>query len=338
MQGRDISDAVTDMPYKTVLVTGGAGFIGSRIVPRLERLGIRQIVIDNCYVGIPLPSAREAVVPISADIRDGAAIRDIMAEHKPDAILHLAAVHHIPTCEANPHLAFDVNVLGTQTILDSAAENDVKNIVFTSSGAVYQWMPDVLDEDETPVGATDVYSITKLTGEYQVAGWAARTGGRAHIARLFNTIGTGDPNGHLIPDLISQIAAGGDSATVKLGNTKPRRDYVHVDDVAEGFIALLVGLPEGDAVEYFNICSGREMSVLELVELMGELINVKVNVETDPSRFRLIDRLRQLGSPKKTQARRNWHAKTSTRAALASIMTDLGYIPHTETFSTTRES
>ena len=294
-------------------------------MPRLEQQGVRQIIVDNLYVGLPLPEARDGVVPVKADIRDQDAMRSLMMEHQPDAILHLAAVHHIPTCEREPHLAFDVNVMGTQTILDAATAAGVQNIIFTSSGAVYQWKDGPLSEDTTPTGATDVYSITKLAGEYQAIGWAHRTGGRAHVGRLFNTIGTGDPNGHLIPDLLEQVAGGSNHVTVKLGNTKPKRDYIHVDDVADAFVALLMGLPKGEPVETFNICTGQELSVAGLVDLMGDLLSVSVSIESDPSRFRKIDRLQQLGAPGKIAAERDWRARIDVREALSRIMADLGY-------------
>ncbi|WP_164549848.1 NAD-dependent epimerase/dehydratase family protein, partial [Altericroceibacterium xinjiangense] len=192
-------------PFRTVLITGGAGFIGSRAVPLLREKGVNVIVVDNGYVGLPLPQPADGIVPVEVDIRNQQEITDVLMEHRPDAILHLAAVHHIPTCEREPHLAFDVNVLGTQALLDAAAAAGVKNIVFASSGAVYRWDDGPLSEDTTLTGATDVYSITKLANEYQLAGWAGRTGSRVHMARLFNTIGTNDPNGHLIPDILGRV-------------------------------------------------------------------------------------------------------------------------------------
>lgn len=312
-------------PFQTVLITGGAGFIGSRAVLILREKGVRVIVADNGYVGLPLPEASDGIVPVNVDIRDQQAIAAVLAEHRPDAILHLAAVHHIPTCEREPHLAFDVNVLGTQALLDGALAAGIKNLVFASSGAVYRWDDGPLDEAETLTGATDVYSITKLSNEYQLAGWAARTGGRVHIARLFNTIGTGDPNGHLIPDILEQIGTGAASPVVKLGNTKPKRDYIFVEDSAAGFVALLEGLPEGEPVEYFNLCTGDEMSVGDLVAMMGELMGVDVHIESDPTRFRKIDRLQQLGDPTKLKTRRNWTPQWTARRAVARIMRDLGY-------------
>jgi len=312
-------------PFQKVMITGGAGFIGSRAIPLLRQKGVNIVVVDNEYVGLRLPQTEDGIVSVNVDIRNREAIAKVVTEHQPDAILHLAAVHHIPTCEREPHLAFDTNVLGTQALLDAAANAGVKNLVFASSGAVYQWDDGPLSEASTLTGATDVYSITKLANEYQLAGWASRTGSRVHIARLFNTIGTNDPNGHLIPDILAQIGTGEKSPVVKLGNTKPKRDYIFVEDSAAGFVALLEGLPEGEAVEYFNLCTGDEMSVKDLVEMMGSLMGIKVKIEQDPSRFRKIDRLQQLGDPTKLKMRRNWSPQWTARRAVATIMRDLGY-------------
>jgi len=327
MIGRDeaLTSGIRPFPFTKVMVTGGAGFIGSRVVSMLTSMKVQQVVVDNLYVGIPLPEAGPYVIPVNADIRDAEAMNTLMREHRPEAILHLAAVHHIPTCEANPALALDVNITGTQVVLDAAAAAGVSNFVFTSSGAVYQWLDGFLLEEETPTGWSDVYSLTKLSGEYLVRNWANRTGSRAHIGRLFNTIGTGDPNGHLIPDLMQQLGGGSSAVTVKLGNTKPKRDYIHVEDVARAFIALMGGIAEGEPVEAFNICSGNELSVAELVELTADVLGVGVTIEIDPQRIRKIDRLQQLGSPAKIGARRNWKATKPVRTALIEIMDDLGY-------------
>jgi nucleoside-diphosphate-sugar epimerase len=314
-----------NFPFQKVLVTGGAGFIGSRATAILRRRGVEVIVADNGYVGLPLPEAEDGLTPVQVDIRNQKDIADVLLQYRPEAILHLAAVHHIPTCEREPHLALDVNILGTQALLDGAVAAGVKNIVFASSGAVYRWDDGPLNEETTQTGATDVYSITKLANEYQLSGWAARVGARVHIARLFNTIGTNDPNGHLIPDILDQIGTGEARPVVKLGNTKPKRDYIFVEDAAAGFVALLEGLPGGEAVDYFNLCTGEEMSVADLVGLMGELMGVEVTIESDPSRFRKIDRLQQLGDPSKLKTSRNWEPRWTARSAIARIMQDLGH-------------
>jgi UDP-glucose 4-epimerase len=307
------------------LVTGGAGFIGSRAVTLLADLGCHVVALDNKYVGLPLPEQTEQVTPVNADIRDREGMKAVLAEHRVEAVLHLAAVHHIPTCEREPHLAMDVNIMGTQSLLEAMEAAGCRNLVMASSGAVYRWEEGFLDEATTGTGATDVYSITKLANEYQIGGWADRTGSRAHAMRLFNTIGSGDPNGHLIPDILQQIAAGDDRPVIRLGNTAPKRDYIYVDDVAAGFVAALGHVLEGEARDIFNLSTGSELSVGGLVELMGEIMGKVVQIEKDPSRFRKIDRLQQLGDPSKFSARTGWQPAWTTRDALVAIMRDLGY-------------
>ena len=312
-------------PFDTVLVTGGAGFIGARTVALLADLGCHVIAVDNLYVGLALPAATDRIVPIEADIRDRGAMAAILAAHRPDAVLHLAAVHHIPTCEREPHLAMDVNVMGTQSLLEAMQAAGCLNIVMASSGAVYQWKDGPLNEAETPTGATDVYSITKLANEYQVWGWADRVGGRAHMVRLFNTIGLGDPNGHLIPDILEQIAAGDERPVIRLGNTAPKRDYIYVDDSAAGFVSVLADLPNGAPREAINLCTGNELSVGELVALMGDIMGKSVQIQSDPARFRKIDRLQQLGDPGRIKAKTGWAPAWDARASLVAIMRGLGY-------------
>jgi UDP-glucose 4-epimerase len=314
-------------PFSTVLVTGAAGFIGARVVRLLEDLGCRVIALDNGYVGLPLPPASALTIPVSVDLRDRAALKRVFAEHQPQAVIHLAAVHHIPTCERDPHLAFDVNVMGTQSLLEAleTMPDASLNLVFASSGAVYAWDDGPLNETRTMTGANDVYSITKLTNEYQINGWAQRRGARTRIARLFNTIGNGDPNGHLIPDILTQITDGGEVATVRLGNTKPKRDYIYVDDVASGFVTMLSHMLNGPPSDVSNLCTGQELNVAELVNIMGDILGKRIKIETDASRLRKVDRLQQLGDPTKLQSETGWAPAWSAREALSAIIDGLGY-------------
>ena len=302
-----------------VLVSGGAGFIGSRAVARLAAAGHQVIAVDDLSVGLPLPATSALVTAVEADIRDRAAMTALFELHRPDALLHLAAVHHIPTCERQPGLAMDVNVMGTQSLLEAAEGAGTRDIVFASSGAVYDWADGPLTEDVAALRPCDVYSVGKLCNEHQLAVWAGRCDARVRVARLFNTIGAGDPNGHLIPDILAQIGEGAATATVRLGNTAPRRDYIYVDDVADGLIALLDN-PGKAPFEAFNVCTGRDASVAELVELIGEIRGTRVTIETDPARVRKVDRLQQLGDPAKMQRRFGWSAAWPLRDALNAII------------------
>ena len=305
--------------HDAVLVTGAAGFIGSRVTALLARLRVRVIALDDLSVGLPLPLPSDYVVPVQLDIRDRAGLAAVLAQHRPGAVMHLAAIHHIPTCEREPAVAFDVNILGTQSVLDAAQAAGTRDVLLASSGAVYDWHEGPLDEARTPLRAADVYAISKLANEQQMAHWSGRTGGRAHVARLFNTIGTGDPNGHLIPDIMAQLR-GATVATIRLGNTAPRRDYIYVDDVASGLVRVLGGMAGGAPTEIYNLCTGSELSVAELVALIGEIMGVRVTIESDPARMRKIDRLSQLGSPVKMERSFGWRAQWSARDALARIV------------------
>lgn len=311
-------------PFTTVLVTGGAGFIGSRVVRILRGLSCRVIALDDESIGLPLPPPDDFVVPVEADIRDASKVRDVLSAYQPPAIMHLAAIHHIPTCEKNPRLAFDANVMGTQILLDEAAAAGIENVLLASSGAVYDWVDGALAEDRTPLRARDVYSTTKLANEYQVATWADRCGARAHVARIFNTIGMNDPNAHLIPDLLEQLRGEGDEIVVRLGNVAPKRDYLHVDDTAGGLVTILAGMQDGPQSEIFNLCRGDELSVAELVDKLADIIGKTVIIEHDASRMRRTDRLQQLGDPTKMKRCFGWTARATVREALASIAEGYG--------------
>ena len=329
MMGAVLSDDAAIRPspaYSSVLITGAAGFVGSRACRLLRDSGTRIVAVDNLYVGLPLPKPDAMITSIEADIRDRAKIAAIIKEHSPQAVLHLAAVHHIPTCEREPWLALDVNIMGTQSLLEAIENSDCAGIVMASSGAVYDWSEGSLDEAASPLKARDVYATSKLTNEYQLETWAHRSGRYAKAARLFNTIGPNDPNGHLIPDIINQLSASSSRRrVVKLGNVKPRRDYIFVEDAAAGFVRILQGLSHGQPYETFNLCRGEEYSVDELVGLMGTLMGVDFEIESDPSRFRKVDRLSQLGDPSKMARVFGWSASFTLKEALAQILQDAGF-------------
>ncbi len=307
-------------PHAEILVTGAAGFIGSRLVQQIVDTGLHVIALDNLSVGLPLPQQTEAITPIVADIRNAQAMSEVFDSYKPEAIIHLAALHHIPTCEAKPHLALDINVLGTQVILDQAQSSGCQNIILASSGAVYDWADGPLSEDTSPVRARDIYATTKLTNEYQLSTWTDRSGFRAHIARLFNVIGLHDPNAHLIPDIVKQLGRAEKQCVIKLGNLTPRRDYIYVDDVAAGLVAMLMHLKNSKNFDTFNLCTGSEASVSELVLMLGELAGTDVELQQDSARMRKVDRMSQLGNPSRSAQHLGWTARTSLRTALAEIV------------------
>ncbi|MER8457446.1 NAD-dependent epimerase/dehydratase family protein [Mesorhizobium sp. M0027] len=122
-----------------VLVTGGAGFIGWRCARNLAKDGARVLIADNLSVGMPMPDM-DGCETREIDIRDKSGMVELTEGFKPDTIIHLAAIHHIPTCERQRAYALDVNVVGTEIVLDAAEKAGVGTVVLASSGAVYDWV------------------------------------------------------------------------------------------------------------------------------------------------------------------------------------------------------
>jgi UDP-glucose 4-epimerase len=308
-----------------VLITGGAGFIGHRVVRELLALSPENhvAVLDNLSVGMPMPSSSPRLTIREADIRDRTAVESLVDEFEPTTVVHLAAVHHIPTCEKRRAYALDVNVIGTETLLEVAEAKQIGRFILASSGAVYHWQHDPLQEDGTPLKPADNYSLAKHTNEAQVRFWADRTGSFARVARIFNTIGHDDPNAHLIPDIVSQIPAGVPAVEIGLGNLTPRRDYIHADDTARAIAELAVS-NGGPRFDVFNVSTGVDVSVAELVRLLGEVMGVEISVREDPERVRRVDRPSQLGSTQKIMTTLGFVPRKSLRIALEEIVAHAG--------------
>ncbi|MER8380152.1 NAD(P)-dependent oxidoreductase [Mesorhizobium sp. M0142] len=301
-----------------VLVTGGAGFIGWRCARNLAKDGARVLIADNLSVGMPMPDM-DGCETREIDIRDKSGMVELAEGFKPDTIIHLAAIHHIPTCERQRAYALDVNVVGTEIVLDAAEKAGVGTVVLASSGAVYDWVDAPLDEDATRTWPCDNYALSKLTNESQLRFWADRTGGRGRVARIFNTIGHDDPNAHLIPDILNQLYNAKGQARIALGNLKPRRDYIHAEDTAAG-VAALAGDTGEASFDVMNIGSGRDASVEELVRLIGAAMKVDIEIVEDKARLRRVDRATQLAKVDKIGNRVGWSAKIELPAAVADIV------------------
>lgn len=305
---------------RRILVTGGAGFIGHRTVSRLLEIdGYEAVgILDNLSVGMPMPEPRARLSLYEADIREAAQVEEVFADFRPDTLVHLAAVHHIPTCERERAYALHVNIVGTENLLASAERSRAGRVVLASSGAVYGWSNGALEES-APLAAADNYSLAKLTNEQQLGYWVERTQGIGRIARVFNTIGHDDPNGHLIPDIIKQISPDSNRATISLGNLTPRRDYIHADDTARGFAAIVSHATER-GLDAYNVGSGSDVSVGELVALLGDVMGVQIDVTEDPARKRRVDRPSQLAAVAKLRAVAGFSTSKTLRDALSDIV------------------
>lgn len=309
-----MTDLLTLAPNLRVLIIGGAGFVGSHLAQRCLSAGARVSVYDNFSVGQRgnLPDAA-ALQIFEADLLDDSALCAAVGAVQPQVVYHLAAIHHIPTCEREPERALRVNVEGTQTLLSCCARHHIPRVIFASTGAVYAVSDHALDE-AAPLQPRDIYGISKIAGEQLVAHYVRKTGSAAIIARLFNVVGAHETNPHLIPDMLAQLASG--ARVLRLGNLTPRRDYIHVRDIADALLTLST-LALTAAPDIYNIGSGKEHSVLQVIELMSQVLGEPLSVTTQPARQRQADRPSQLADIRKLQAASQWTPRHTLREALA---------------------
>jgi UDP-glucose 4-epimerase len=268
-----------------IVVTGGVGFVGKELVRQLSAHA-DVVVADLLRYGEPGDWLKEHDFR-RVDIRDPEAIGELIADVRPDAVVHLAAIHYIPECDADPVNAVATNVAGTVNTLAACPEGT--RFVFASSGAVYQ--PDEAPhrEYESTLGPADIYGITKLQGEDYVRAFTRNRNLKSVIVRLFNVIGPGETNPHLLPAIVTQLQNGVD--TIDLGNTWPKRDYIDVRDAAGGFAAAALGTnPDDLDCAIVNLGSGHQYSVDDMLSRMREVLGVKLEVRQDPRRMRAVDR------------------------------------------------
>jgi UDP-glucose 4-epimerase len=290
------------------LVTGGCGFVGSALVRRLLAESCEVVVVDDLSRGSRenFGPDQDRVRVIEQDVTSS--LGRIFSSFQPEAVFHLAALHFIPECDADPTRCLRVNVDGTRSVLEAAAGlRGPLSLVLASSAAVYAPADGAHREQEDSLGTVDVYGYSKRWAEELAAGFAARTGTGVGIARLFNVFGPGETNAHFIPSLISQMKAG---KSVRLGNLSSKRDYVFVDDVADALLRLARYGGDGQSTTV-NVGSGRAYAGHEVVEALAGLAEAGVAPVIDPSRLRPVDRPVLLADPTLAQKLLDWTPRTS---------------------------
>lgn len=278
------------MNRQAVLVTGGAGFIGSHTCKLLAASGYLPVVFDNLSRG-----NRKAVSwgPfVLGDIRDRNALQQAMERYRPRAVIHFAALAYVGESVGEPADYYSSNVAGTISVLDAALANGVDKVVFSSSCATYG-VPQVLPVKETsPQNPISPYGHTKLMGERIIMDYAAAYGLKYAILRYFNACGA-DPDGelgewhspetHLVPrvlmaasGLIEEIEVFGTDYDTPDGTCV--RDYIHVSDLARAHIKSLMHLEAGGDSVSVNLGTGRGVSIKEIIQAVARITSKSVPV------------------------------------------------------------
>lgn len=303
-----------------IMITGGNGYVGRELCRQLyDRHEV--CVIDSLRYGANRFSAEERgrVSFLVADVRDAATIATAAREFGPDVMVHLAAIHYIPECEGNPALAVSTNVAGTVNAILACPSGC--RFVFASSGAVYKPDQRPHSESDAPVEPTDIYGFSKLQGEQYVRYLAQARGLPAVIIRLFNVVGPGETNPHLLPEMIAQLKAG--RTGISIGNLSSKRDYIHVKDAASGFAAAaLDGTVAQREVVTVNLGTSRTYSVRDIARKLRRISGCPFTLQQDRLRLRAVDRPVLAADVLRIQTMFGWRPKRTIDDALADLWRD----------------
>lgn len=286
-----------------VLVTGGAGYIGSHTCVELLNAGFEVVVLDNFCNSKPESTKRvqqitgKTLALVAGDVRDKAYLRDIFQQHNIDAVIHFAGLKAVGESVANPLKYYDNNVMGSLSLVEVMAEFNIKNLVFSSSATVYGFSDDKPIPENSRLSPFNPYGQTKRMVEQILEDLSASDASwNIALLRYFNPVGAHpsgmigeDPNGvpnNLMP-YVSQVAIGklkelsvfGDDYETPDGTGV--RDYIHVQDLALGHVAALQHLC---GLQTLNLGAGRGYSVLDLVKAFEKVTGKNVPYKIAPRR------------------------------------------------------
>jgi GDP-4-dehydro-6-deoxy-D-mannose reductase len=241
------------------------------------------------------------------DLLDASAVKAAVTEAAPSAVYHLAALASVPESWSDPRTTLLENVETTLNVLEAVREEAPSAVVVVAgSGEVYGAPSSLPVEESAPLSPQNPYAVSKAACDVLAAQYADAQGLRVIRTRSFNQAGPGQSDLYVLGTLTRQVAeaelAGADAATIRLGNLDSRRDFTDVRDVARAYADAVAGAPAGA----YNVCSGRAVSVRELLELLASAARVEVRHEVDPTRVRAHDVPEIRGSAERIRAAAGW--------------------------------
>ncbi len=272
---------------KKVLITGADGFIGSHLTEAAVRAGfdVRAFVFYNSFnswgwLDRCAPDVKGKFEVFAGDVRDPNGVRTAMKDR--DAVLHLAAMIAIPYSYDSPDTYVDTNVKGTLNIVQAARDLGIAKVVHTSTSEVYGTARFVPITEEHPLQGQSPYSATKIGADQLAMSFHSSFGTPVSIVRPFNTYGPRQSARAVIPTVITQIASG--ERAIRLGDTRPTRDFSFVSDTVAGFLAAMTS--ERSVGEVINLGSNFEISIRDAAAAIADVMGVEIEIVTDQQRVR----------------------------------------------------
>ena len=273
------------MKNKNILITGADGFIGSHLTELMVREGFNVTALSmynsfNDWGWLEKVECKNDIEIISGDIRDPDFCKKITKGK--DIVFHLAALIGIPYSYLAPQSYVDTNIKGTMNICQAALDNNVEQLIHTSTSEVYGTANYVPIDEKHPTQAQSPYSASKISADAMAMSFYNSFELPLVIARPFNTYGPRQSSRAIIPTIITQIANG--LSKIDLGDLTPTRDFNFVSDTCKGFL-LLSGCEKATG-EIVNIGSNTEISIGDLVNKIKTLMDSDIEIQTDPKRIR----------------------------------------------------
>jgi len=308
--------------HADILVTGAFGFVGKQLIARLAREYPDALIVG---ADMQAPPDGGGGVQVALDITDPQAVGDLFARQKPALVFHLAAQSHVPTSFQKPTLTWNVNLMGTLHLLEAlkAVRPDAQ-FVFVGSAEAYgrEFLAGVPITEGTGFAPMNPYAASKAAGDILVRQQAAE-GLRTVVLRPFNHVGPGQRQDFVVSAFCSQIARierGLQEPVIMVGNLEARRDFLDVRDVLDAYVAVVgarAAIPSGTA---YNLCSGRTVTIREVLDDLLRLSGAAIDVQVDPARLRPSDIPVAVGDAAAARAAFGWEPRIPWRKTLADTL------------------
>jgi len=281
----------------SILVTGGAGYIGSHVVRQLGEAGEQVLVIDNLVKGF-----RQAVTAgdlVVADVGDYVLVSRLMAEYRVDTVMHFAAHTIVPESVAQPLKYYGNNTCATRSLLQACLDNEVKHVVFSSTAAVYGMPEDGYAQEDSPTRPINAYGTSKLMSEWMLRDVAAVNPLRYVALRYFNVagshpggkIGQATPGATLLTKVACEAMVGKRPHVSVFGTDYPTpdgtgvRDYLHIEDLASAHLSALQHLRRGGKSTTLNVGYGHGYSVREVLRMVETVAGKPLTIREEGRRL-----------------------------------------------------